>query len=228
MKLYQFFASPFPTRVRLMLYAKGIPFEIIEPPGFGNSTLPKGDYLKLNPLGRVPTLVLDDGRVLPESEVICEYLEEVFPVPALLPADPWVRAQVRLITRISDIYLVMAMVPLFDLLAKKRSEWNKAVIDAAVDKIAEALAALEIYIGVDGYAVGSSLTVADGALAPMLILAEEWTPSVFGSAAPLQRFAKLSEYWRRVQTDPIVSRVVQETRDAIAQSRAQRSAARGQ
>jgi hypothetical protein len=50
MKLYQFFASPFPTRVRLMLYAKSIPFEIIEPPGFGNSTLPKGDYLKLNPL----------------------------------------------------------------------------------------------------------------------------------------------------------------------------------
>jgi len=70
MKLYQFFASPFPTRVRLMLYAKGIPFEIVEPPGFGNSKLPKGDYLKLNPLGRVPTLVLDDGRALPESEVI--------------------------------------------------------------------------------------------------------------------------------------------------------------
>jgi hypothetical protein len=54
MKLYQFFASPFPTRVRLMLYAKGIPFEIVEPPGFGSSKLPKGDYLKLNPLGRVP------------------------------------------------------------------------------------------------------------------------------------------------------------------------------
>jgi glutathione S-transferase len=228
MKLYQFFASPFPTRVRLMLYAKGIPFEIVEPPGFGNSKLPKGDYLKLNPLGRVPTLVLDDGRALPESEVICEYLEEIFPSPPLLPTDPWQRAQVRLVTRISDIYLVMAMVPLFDVLATKRSEWDRAVIDAAVGKVTEALGALEVYIGINGYAVGPSLSVADGALAPMLILAEEWAPSVFGTAAPLHRFPKLSAYWRSVQTDPIVSRVVRETRDAIALSRAQRLQAKGQ
>lgn len=227
MKLYQFFASPFPTRVRLMLYAKGIPFEIIEPPGFGNSKLPKGDYLKLNPLGRVPTLVLDDGRALPESEVICEYLEEVFPAPRLLPADPWERAQVRLVTRISDIYLVMAMVPLFDILATRRSEWDRTVINTAADKVAEALAALEVYIGINGYAVGRSLTVADGALAPMLILADEWVPSVFGTDPPLPRFPKLSAYWRSVQGDPVVSRVARETRDAIAQSRAQRSKAEG-
>jgi len=211
-----------------MLYAKGIAFDIVEPPGFGTSTLPKGDYLKLNPLGRVPTLVLDDGRALPESEVICEYLEEIFPAPPLLPADPWERAQVRLLTRISDIYLVMAMVPLFDILATRRSEWDRAVINAAVDKVAEALAALEVYIGVNGYAVSRSLTVADGALAPMLILAEEWVPSVFGTAPPLPRFPKLSAYWRSVQGDPVVSRVVRETRDAIAQSRAQRSKAEGQ
>jgi glutathione S-transferase len=222
MKLYQFFASPFPTRVRLMLYAKGIPFEIVEPPGFGSSKLPKGDYLKLNPLGRVPTLVLDDGRALPESEVICEYLEESFPSPPLLPADPWQRAQVRLLTRISDIYLLMAMVPLFDSLATKPSDWDRGVIRAALDKVAEALGALEVYIGINGYAVGPSLTVADGALAPMLILAEEWAPSVFGTDPPLHRFPKLSAYWRSVQADPIVSRVVRETRDAIAQSRRQR------
>jgi glutathione S-transferase len=172
--------------------------------------------------------VLDDGRALPESEVICEYLEEIFPSPPLMPSDPWERAQVRLVTRISDIYLVMAMVPLFDVLATRRSEWDRAVINAAVDKVAEALAALEVYIGVNGYAVGRSLTVADGALAPMLILAEEWAPAVFGTAAPLHRFPKLSAYWRSVQGDPIVSRVIRETRDAITQSRAQRLKAEGQ
>ena len=108
------------------------------------------------------------------------------------------------------------------MLATKRSEWNRAVIDAAVDKVAEALAALEVYIGVNGYAVGRSLTVADGALAPMLILAEEWAPSVFGTAPPLHRFAKLFAYWHGVQADAVVSRVVQETRDAIVQSRTRR------
>ena len=62
MKLYQTFTSPFPTRVRLVLYAKGIEAEIIEPPGFHSSSESKGDYLAINPIGRVPTLVLDDGR----------------------------------------------------------------------------------------------------------------------------------------------------------------------
>jgi glutathione S-transferase len=132
------------------------------------------------------------------------------------------------LTRISDIYLVMAMVPLFDLLATKRSGSDRAVIDAAVGKVAEALAALEVYVGANGYAVGRSLTVADGALAPMLILAEEWVPSVFATDPPLHRFPKLSAYWRSVQDDPVVSRVVRETREAIAQSRSQRLEAQGQ
>ena len=79
MKLFQTYASPFPTRVRLLLYAKGIEVEIIEPPGFHSSAESKGYYLEINPIGRVPTLVLDDGRALPESEVICEYLEDAYP-----------------------------------------------------------------------------------------------------------------------------------------------------
>src|ERR1700684_3447278 len=135
MKLYQFFASPFPTRVRLMLYAKGIPFEIVTPPGFGDSKLPKGDYLKLNPLGRVPALVLDDGRALPESEVICEYLEDAYPEPSLRPADPWQRAQARLISRLCDIYLVTAMVPLFNASGRSRKRWDWARIDAALAEV---------------------------------------------------------------------------------------------
>ena len=55
MKLYQTYTSPFPTRVRLLLYAKGIEAEIIEPPGFHSSAEAKGDYLTINPIGRVPT-----------------------------------------------------------------------------------------------------------------------------------------------------------------------------
>ncbi len=51
-------------------------------------------YLRLNPAGVVPTLV-HDGRVLTESSVICQYLDEVYPVPPLLPADPQGRAQAR-------------------------------------------------------------------------------------------------------------------------------------
>jgi glutathione S-transferase len=52
------------------------------------------DYLRLNPNGVVPTLV-DGGRVILESSVICQYLDEAFPEPALLPADAYGRAQAR-------------------------------------------------------------------------------------------------------------------------------------
>jgi glutathione S-transferase len=220
MKLYQTNASPFPTRVRLMLYAKGIEAEIIEPPGFHSSSESKGDYLKINPIGRVPTLVLDDGRALPESEVICEYLEDAFPEPALRPSDPWARARMRLLTRICDFYLVMAMVPLFNLSARSRRHWDPKVVDAAVGKVAEALGWLEGLIGEDGFAVGSALSWADGAIAPQLVLAGEWIPEVFGTPDPLPALPRLSAYWRAISGHEIVARLIAETRTAIAEQQA--------
>ena len=57
MKLYQTYTSPFPTRVRLCLYAKGLSPEIIEPPGFHARVESKGDYYSINPIGRVPALI---------------------------------------------------------------------------------------------------------------------------------------------------------------------------
>lgn len=228
MKLFQTYDSPFPTRVRLVLYAKGIEVEIIEPPGFHSSAESKGDYLKVNPIGRVPALVLDDGRALPESEVICEYLEDAYPEPALRPADPFARAQMRLISRICDIYVVMAMVPLFTLAGRSRRHWTPEAIEGATGEVAKALAYVEDYIGTEGYAVGRSLTQADGALVPQLVLACEWIPPVFGTPDPLEKLPKLAAYWKAIQTDPIAARVIGETRDAIVaeQERARARAAR--
>jgi glutathione S-transferase len=54
----------------------------------------QAEYLRLNPNGVVPTLV-HDGKVVLESSVICQYLDEAFPKPALMPPDPYARAQAR-------------------------------------------------------------------------------------------------------------------------------------
>lgn len=215
MKLHQTFLSPFPTRVRLVLYAKGIVIPFVEPTGIHDAS-GKGDYLAINPLGRVPTLELDDGRTLPESEVICEYLEDVFPTPTLRPSDPWERAQVRLISRLCDFYLVMAMVPLFTASGMPRKKWDAARIDAALAEVTTSLGYIEHFIGTAGYAVGELLTQADGALAPQLMLAFDWAPKLFGRPSPETDLPKLSAYWKAIKTDPIAGRVIRETHDAIA------------
>jgi maleylacetoacetate isomerase len=64
--------------------------------GGGEQTLP--EYRSVNPLGLVPALVHGD-RVIAQSVAICEYLDEVFPEPALLPADAPGRARVRCIVQ---------------------------------------------------------------------------------------------------------------------------------
>jgi glutathione S-transferase len=219
-KLYQTYTSPFPTRVRLVLYAKGLTPEIIEPPGFHATVESKGDYYSINPIGRVPALITDDGRALPESEVICEYLEDAYPDPPLLPKDPWGRAQVRLISRLCDFYLVMAMVPLFTASGRSRKHWDRTAIDKGLAAVETALGYIEAYIGEAGYAVGDKLTWADGALTPQLMLAYEWAPALFGSPSPLGKHPKLAAYWAAIARDPIVARLLKETRDAVAHEQA--------
>jgi glutathione S-transferase len=90
MKLYDAARCPFCARVRLALAEKGVAYETV---AIDLSARPPLLY-ELNPLGKVP--VLDDGFPLPESAVILEYLEERFPAPPLLPADPAGRARARL------------------------------------------------------------------------------------------------------------------------------------
>lgn len=222
MRLYQTNLSPFPTRVRLLLYAKGIDAELVRPPGFHGDGAVKGEYLNVNPIGRVPTLVLDDGFTLPESEVICEYLEDAFPEPSLRPADPKLRARMRLLSRINDTYLVRAMNPLWNVVVKPPREWDQELIRAALADVDQSLGYVEAFIGDQGYAVGDSITQADGALLPMLVLVEDWLP-IFRGPALLPRHPRTAEYWRRLQGDPLAARLVAETREALEDAMGRRS-----
>jgi glutathione S-transferase len=89
--LYDAERCPYCARVRIVLAEKDLEYETVM---IDLSDRPAWLYEK-NPLGKVPVLE-EDGFILPESEVINEYLEERYPEPALLPADPAARALVRL------------------------------------------------------------------------------------------------------------------------------------
>ena len=81
-KVHGVHGSPFVRKVFIALDFKGIPYEIVPTMPFSGDQ----EYLKINPLGKVPTLV-DGVLTLGDSKVICRYLEQAYPEPALYPKD---------------------------------------------------------------------------------------------------------------------------------------------
>ena len=94
MKLYGYFRSGAAYRVRIALNMKGIQVEHLSR-HLRNGEQRDPAYLKINPQGLVPALVLEDGTILTQSLAILEWLEETYPEPALLPKNPIRRAKVR-------------------------------------------------------------------------------------------------------------------------------------
>ena len=89
-RLYHTPLSPFCRKVRLVLGEKKIEVELIDERYWEESP----EFLRRNPAGKVPVL-RTNGLTLSESSAICEYLEEVYPSPALMPKTPAERAEVR-------------------------------------------------------------------------------------------------------------------------------------
>ena len=89
-RLYHVPLSPFCRKVRLVLAEKRVEVELVEERYWEQDP----DFLRRNPAGKVPVLRMD-GRIMAESQAICEYLDEVIPEPPLLPRKPEDRYEVR-------------------------------------------------------------------------------------------------------------------------------------
>ncbi|XP_075204655.1 glutathione S-transferase omega-1-like isoform X2 [Anomaloglossus baeobatrachus] len=92
-RLYSMRFCPFAQRARLVLAAKGIKHEIV------NINLKnKPDwFFEKSPLGLVPSIETSDGKIIYESPIVCDYLDEVFPKNKLTPADPYEKAQQKIL-----------------------------------------------------------------------------------------------------------------------------------
>jgi glutathione S-transferase len=104
MKLYDSKMAPNPRRVRIFLAEKGIriPDEQVDLAKAQNRT---AEFLKINPMGGVPVLQLDDGTHLAESVAICRYFEETHPEPPLMGIDARDRASVEMWQRRMELSL---------------------------------------------------------------------------------------------------------------------------
>lgn len=173
LKLHSYWRATAPYRVRIALNLKGLPFD------YAPVNLLAGDqqgegYRRLNPQGLTPALETDAGQVLTQSLAILEWLEEVHPVPPLLPADAFGRARVRAMAAL----LACDIHPLNNL--RVQQQLTKMGLDAearlawAQRWIKDGFRALEPLVAAHtaGFAFGAEPTLADCVLIPQIYSAE--------------------------------------------------------
>lgn len=205
MKLYNLDASPFAARVRMLLRAKGHSLDLIPPPA-------PADFRAITPLGKVPALVLDDGRVLPESEVINRYLDAVLDGPSLYPDDTESRVATELVTRLADLYLAVPLSDFFTLLFT--APGDRTAQQAVIPDIARGLKYLDQTIATDGgFAAAGRFSHADCALVPMLFYADGMLSAVAGQDL-LEKRPNLKAYWLTIQSHAAIAPVLDEMRAA--------------
>lgn len=211
LKLYSGDLSPYSARVRMQIYAKGITDIVLERPSdFG---LPS--FRKRLPIGRIPVLDID-GDLMPESDVIAEYLEQIYPEPSLLGATPRETAHIRTIARIGDIYLMNNM---FMLSAQSRAaDRDQGVVNLLGGQVVRNIKALDEMIGTDGYACSGRLTLADCALVPALFLVENVLPGT-GVENPIPKAANVSAWWAAIQQNEHAAKILAELHRGLEERR---------
>jgi glutathione S-transferase len=177
--LYTAERCPYAARARIVLAEKSIDYDAVE---IDLDDRPAWLYEK-NPLGKVPVYEEEGGLVLPESEVIMQYLEERFPEPALWPADPAERALARLrlrrFDRFGDEYYAL-----------RRGEPSR---------IDERLAELDATLEAQPFLSGREYGLADICYVPWILRAQERL------GVELAPFPALADWLERVSARPAVA-----------------------
>ena len=163
MKLYDNPRGQNPKRVRMFLAEKGVelPLQTVDLMNYEQLT---DDYLKINSLGRVPVLELDDGTLIAESIGICRYLETLYPEPNLFGTTPEETAHIEMWTRRLElevgVHITAIMRPSSPFFAKTMVQVPEFV-DASKEMFARRLAWLNDELGDNEFIAGDRYTIAD-------------------------------------------------------------------
>src|SRR5690606_25000519 len=180
MVLYSGTTCPFSQRCRFVLFEKRMDFEIRDIDLYNKPE----DIAVMNPYGQVPILVERD-LVLYESNIINEYIDERFPHPQLMPADPIMRARTRLFLYNFEKELFVHVSTL-----ENRGITDEKVREAARANIRDRLAQLAPLLVKNKYMLGEEFSMLDVAVAPLLWRLGHYGIELPKSAAPIQKYAE--------------------------------------
>ena len=196
------YISPYVRKVLVSLELKGLRYEI-DPitPFIGNE-----QFSRISPLRRIPVLI-DGELVLNDSSVICQYLEDKHPQPALYPADIAQRAKARWLEEYADTHLADILIwRLFYQLAIRKYVFQEPTDEAVVQRAREvdmpaALDYLEAQLPAAGYLFGE-LSIADISLACYFR-----TASFVRYAVDAQRWPRTAAFVQTMQTLPALQKL---------------------
>lgn len=177
MNLYSGTTDPFSHRCRIVLYEKGMDFQVVDVDLFNKPE----DIAVINPYNRVPVLV-DRDLVLYESNIINEYIDERFPHPQLMPPDPIMRAKARQLLHTLEHELFSHI----EALEKNQ----KASADKARSHVRDQLLQLVPIFSKQKYILGDEFSMLDVAIAPLLWRLEHYNIELPKTAAPLMKYAE--------------------------------------
>jgi RNA polymerase-associated protein len=178
MVLYSGTTCPFSQRCRFVLFEKGMDFEVKDVDLFNKPD----DINVMNPYGQVPILVERD-LVLYESNIINEYIDERFPHPQLMPADPVMRGRARL-------FLFNFERELFVHVTTLEKAGNPKATEKARQAIREQLTQISPIFVKNKFMLGEEFSMLDVALAPLLWRLQHYEIELPKAAAPVMKYAE--------------------------------------
>ena len=181
MVLYSGTTCPFSQRCRLVLFEKGMDFEVRDVDLFNKPE----DISTMNPYGQVPILVERD-LILYESNIINEYIDERFPHPQLMPADPLMRSRARLMLFNFEKELFTHV----HVLENEKSKVGDRSHDRARADIRDRLTTLAPLFLKNKYMLGDEFSMLDVAVAPLLWRLDHYGIELSKTAAPLMKYAE--------------------------------------
>ena len=209
MLLYDHPLSSYCQKVKIAMREKGVAFEAVLPDAFGTGQ-PDAQFAVANPRGEVPALLVD-GNTIFDSTIILEFLEDRWPQPALLPADPLARAFARETEEVCDTHYEAVNWGFGEIL------WFQRATGALAEQLKEAAARdtavlqswLADRLGGADWLGGDQFGWADAAAAPMV------NRSVYYKLGPAPG-SPLDRWHRRVSARPTVADTFREF-DAAAE-----------